>query len=175
RTFKYKSTVYIPKPSRNPKGQKWTTFTPPATTLCRRYRGRVLLRRSHLHNEARCLHGIAHREVMIGEQSFLVPYIEGHLLVAETLDEAALHACLEPVHEAGYTFCDLRPSNVIVAAGQCYLIDWEFCTRTGTIIESMPSRPYSSGFTHPDLIWAKGVVDPRLDHFSMVRLQELLS
>ncbi|MEY8881998.1 hypothetical protein, partial [Donghicola sp. XS_ASV15] len=46
-TFKYKSTVYIPKPSRNPKGQKWTTFTPPATTLCRRYRGRVLLRRSH--------------------------------------------------------------------------------------------------------------------------------
>ncbi|MGX0977609.1 ABC-type branched-subunit amino acid transport system ATPase component, partial [Roseovarius sp. MBR-51] len=32
---------------RNPKGQKWTTFTPPATTLCRRYRGRVLLRRSH--------------------------------------------------------------------------------------------------------------------------------
>ncbi|WP_288942975.1 hypothetical protein, partial [uncultured Roseovarius sp.] len=41
-----KSTVYIPKPSRNPKGQKWTTFTPPATTLCRRYRGRVLLRRS---------------------------------------------------------------------------------------------------------------------------------
>ncbi|MEY8881301.1 hypothetical protein, partial [Donghicola sp. XS_ASV15] len=44
--FKYKSTVYIPKPSRNPKGQKWTTFTPPATTLCRRYRGRVLLRRS---------------------------------------------------------------------------------------------------------------------------------
>ncbi|WP_217362132.1 MULTISPECIES: hypothetical protein, partial [unclassified Aliiroseovarius] len=42
-----KSTVYIPKPSRNPKGQKWTTFTPPATTLCRRYRGRVLLRRSH--------------------------------------------------------------------------------------------------------------------------------
>jgi len=27
------------------KGQKWPTFTPPATTLCRRYRGRVLLRR----------------------------------------------------------------------------------------------------------------------------------
>ncbi|MEP3686692.1 MAG: hypothetical protein ABJN05_06310, partial [Sulfitobacter dubius] len=49
RTFKYKSTVYIPKPSRNPKGQKWTTFTPPATTLCRRYRGRVLLRRSHVY------------------------------------------------------------------------------------------------------------------------------
>ncbi|MEY8881716.1 hypothetical protein AB9K37_10160, partial [Donghicola sp. XS_ASV15] len=47
-TFKYKSTVYIPKPSRNPKGQKWTTFTPPATTLCRRYRGRVLLRRSQV-------------------------------------------------------------------------------------------------------------------------------
>ena len=28
-----------------PKGQKWTTFTPPATAQCRRYRGRVLLRR----------------------------------------------------------------------------------------------------------------------------------
>ena len=27
------------------KGQKWPTFTPPATTQCRRYRGRVLLRR----------------------------------------------------------------------------------------------------------------------------------
>lgn len=129
----------------------------------------------HLHNEARCLQDIAHREVGIGEQAFLVPYIEGHLLVAETLDEAGLRACLAPVHEAGYTFCDLRPSNVIVAAGQCHLIDWEFCTRTGTSIENMPSRPYSSGFTHPDLIWAKGVVDPRLDRFSMVRLQELLS
>ena len=30
------------------KGQKWPTFTPPATTQCRRYRGRVLLRRLHL-------------------------------------------------------------------------------------------------------------------------------
>ncbi len=29
------------------KGQKWPTFTPPATTQSRRYRGRVLLRRSH--------------------------------------------------------------------------------------------------------------------------------
>ena len=29
------------------KGQKWPTFTPPATTQCRRYRGRVLLRRLH--------------------------------------------------------------------------------------------------------------------------------
>ena len=29
------------------KGQKWPTFTPPATTQRRRYRGRVLLRRSH--------------------------------------------------------------------------------------------------------------------------------
>ncbi|MFK7945396.1 MAG: tyrosine-type recombinase/integrase, partial [Paracoccaceae bacterium] len=47
-TFKYKSTVYIPKPSRKPKGQKWTTFTPPATPQRRRYRGRVLLRRLHL-------------------------------------------------------------------------------------------------------------------------------
>jgi hypothetical protein len=27
-------------------GQKWPTFTPTATTLCRGYRGRVLLRRS---------------------------------------------------------------------------------------------------------------------------------
>ena len=30
------------------KGQKWPTFTPPATTQCRRYRGRVLLRRLHV-------------------------------------------------------------------------------------------------------------------------------
>ena len=31
-------------------GQKWPTFTPPATTQCRRYRGRVLRCRSHLKN-----------------------------------------------------------------------------------------------------------------------------
>jgi len=37
----------LPKPSHRMKGQKWPTFTPPATALCRRYRGRVLLRRSH--------------------------------------------------------------------------------------------------------------------------------
>ncbi|MEL7048705.1 MAG: hypothetical protein AAFO75_07035, partial [Pseudomonadota bacterium] len=37
--------MYIPKPSRITKGQKWTTFTPPATAQCRRYRGRVLLLR----------------------------------------------------------------------------------------------------------------------------------
>ena len=30
------------------KGRKWPTFTPPATTQCRRYRGRVLLRRLQL-------------------------------------------------------------------------------------------------------------------------------
>ncbi len=39
--------VDIPRPSRKPKGQKWSTFTPPATPQRRRYRGRVLLRRSH--------------------------------------------------------------------------------------------------------------------------------
>lgn len=39
--------MYIPKPSRNPKGQKWPTLTPPATPQRRRYRSRVLLRRLH--------------------------------------------------------------------------------------------------------------------------------
>ena len=41
----FPSWAGIPKPSHQMKGQKWPTFTPPATTLCRRYRGRVLLRR----------------------------------------------------------------------------------------------------------------------------------
>ncbi|MFG5384486.1 hypothetical protein, partial [Yoonia sp. R2-816] len=45
RTFKYNSTVNIPKPSHQVKGPKWPTFKPPATTQRRRYRGRVLLRR----------------------------------------------------------------------------------------------------------------------------------
>ena len=62
--------MYIPKPSRNPKGQKWTTFTPPATTLCRRYRGRVLLRRSQVANSFRELVGIdltsSKREFQVG-------------------------------------------------------------------------------------------------------------
>jgi hypothetical protein len=34
------------------KGQKWPTFTPPATAQCRRYRGRVLLRRLQFHDQA---------------------------------------------------------------------------------------------------------------------------
>jgi len=37
--------VNIPKPSHQVKGQKWPTFKPPTTALCRRYRGRILLRR----------------------------------------------------------------------------------------------------------------------------------
>ena len=41
----------IPKPSHQVKGQKWPTFTPPATTQCRRYRGRVLLRRLQFKRE----------------------------------------------------------------------------------------------------------------------------
>ncbi|WP_370275459.1 hypothetical protein, partial [Hyphomonas atlantica] len=33
------------------KGKKWTTFTPPAAALRRRYRGLILQRRSHLMTE----------------------------------------------------------------------------------------------------------------------------
>ncbi|MEP3332394.1 SAVED domain-containing protein, partial [Sedimentitalea sp.] len=47
-TFRYKSTVKILPPSlRQKKGQRWTTFTPPAAGSSRRYRGRLSHRRSH--------------------------------------------------------------------------------------------------------------------------------
>ena len=77
-------------------------------------------------------------------------------------------------HDAGYAFCDLRPSNVIVGQGGYHLIDWEYCTEIGKEVAKMPSRPYSSGFTHPDLIWGKGAVDLRLDRFSFERIMEFV-
>ncbi|MFO8004821.1 SMC-Scp complex subunit ScpB [Thioalkalivibrio sp.] len=40
--------MYISSPSMQPQeGKKWTTFTPPAPTIWRRYRGLILHRRSH--------------------------------------------------------------------------------------------------------------------------------
>ena len=127
-----------------------------------------------LQHEARCLKEIAQRDVVISEHAFVVPFVEGKPLDSGSLVETALRNCLAKVHHAGYTFCDLRPSNIVVNQSGYHLIDWEFCTKTGTRVAELPSRPYSSGYTHPDLIWGRGVIDPRLDHFSLERIIEVL-
>ena len=125
---------------------------------------------ARLRNEARCLRDLADRTVAECPTALLVEYVEGKPMRCVAEHKAALEACLDALHVTGYVFCDLKPSNVIVSGGKCHLVDWEFCTRAGTAILDMLTRPYSSGFTHPDLIWGRGDIAPHIDFFSLERM-----
>ncbi|NVO23012.1 hypothetical protein [Donghicola mangrovi] len=128
-----------------------------------------------LRNEARCLAALAEVECRFTESdrwaALLRPYIEGEALAAQPNAMESLSGCLARLHAQGFAFCDLTPANVIHSGGMCHLIDWEFCTPIGTKVEDMPLRPYSSGFTHPDLIWGRGLVRPEFDFFSLERAE----
>lgn len=125
---------------------------------------------AQLQNEARCLRDLAGRSVTVCPTALLVEYVEGEPLRRVAEHKAALEACLAALHVKGFVFCDLKPSNVIVSGGRCHLVDWEFCTRAGTAILDMQARPYSSGFTHPDLIWGRGEIASHIDFFSLERM-----
>ncbi|NVO29298.1 hypothetical protein HJ526_17900 [Donghicola sp. C2-DW-16] len=129
-----------------------------------------------LRNEARCLDALADVECRFTETdrwaALLRPYIEGEALAAQLNAMESLSARLARLHSQGFAFCDLTPANVVCSGGICHLIDWEFCTLIGTKVEDMPLRPYSSGFTHPDLIWGRGLIRPEFDLFSLERIVE---
>ncbi|MDR7031035.1 hypothetical protein J2X08_004465 [Rhizobium rosettiformans] len=46
--IKFHGVDPLPLPHSLQKGNRWPDFTPPAAALCRRYRGRLLHRRSHM-------------------------------------------------------------------------------------------------------------------------------
>lgn len=127
-----------------------------------------------LRNEAWCLGALAGIKCRFAETergaALLRPFIGGETLAEHPNAIGSLLARLADLHAQGFVFCDLTPANVIFSGGLCHLIDWEFCTPIGTRVEDMPLRPYSSGFTHPDLIWGRGVVRPELDQFSIRRM-----
>lgn len=125
---------------------------------------------ARLRNEVRCLRDLAGRTAAECPTAMLIVYVEGEPLRHVAEHRAALESCLAALHAKGFVFCDLKPSNVIVSGGRCHLVDWEFCTREGTAISNMPTRPYSSGFTHPDLIWCRGAIGPHIDVYSLERM-----
>lgn len=125
---------------------------------------------ARLKNEARCLRNLADRTVAECPTALLVEYQEGEPLRHVAEHRAELEASIGALHVKGYVFCDLKPSNVIMSGGRCHLVDWEFCTRAGTSVLDMPTRPYSSGFTHPDLIWGRGEIASHIDVYSLERM-----
>ena len=108
---------------------------------------------------------------------------EEAVLVREFVDGQTLDALAEPplardvlellfdVHDRGLIFCDLRPENVLRReTGELMLLDWEYAAPRGAPIESMARRPFSYGWTHPDLIWARGNLRPEIDIMAVQRM-----
>lgn len=129
-------------------------------------------------NEACCLRAHTDRVIDLYEGPFgvflLLRFIKGTPLSLERPGSAAdLLSELYEMHRLGLVFCDLTPANVLVDSGRIYLIDWEFCCAIGTELSAMKRRPYSSGFTHPDIIWGRGVARTDLDLFAVDRMCEL--
>jgi hypothetical protein len=68
--------VYISSPSMQPQeGKKWTTFTPPAAGSSRRYRGRLLHRRSHSVAPDRITLRTVFRETRSSRQICLIDFL----------------------------------------------------------------------------------------------------
>ena len=131
------------------------------------------LERAGLLNEKTYLSLFTDRVVSWSNNSLLLKYIEGDTpFVEEPTAAYAVLKNLALLHKAGIVLCDLKPDNLIVCSGHVAFLDWEFATQIGPPTSELLRRPYSSGWTHPDLIWAKGKVDERFDIFPINRMIE---
>lgn len=87
-------------------------------------------------------------------------------------DGKAFHALRQAVtsaHALGVVHCDLKPSNILLHAGRAWLLDWGLSAPIDTSVPALKRRPYSSGWTHPDMIWGRGRVHPVFDLHALAR------
>jgi serine/threonine protein kinase len=131
-----------------------------------------------LRNEAHWLRTCTSRVVDFAERpagtALLLRFVHGApLTVNDPVSADTLLSEVAALHRQGLIFCDLTPANVLVEGNKISLIDWEFCCAIGDDLSAMTRRPYSSGFTHPDLIWAKGNARTDLDLFALHRFFQM--
>lgn len=131
-----------------------------------------------LRNEAHWLRTCTSRVIDFAERpsgtALLLRFVHGaRLTVNDPVSADALLSEVTTLHRQGLIFCDLTPANVLVEGNKISLIDWEFCCAIGDDLSAMTRRPYSSGFTHPDLIWGKGTACTGLDLFALQRMSQM--
>ena len=90
----------------------------------------------------------------------------------ERLGFRTLVAIIGDLHAKGVAHCDLRPENIVCSDRHVVLLDWEFAAPLGASISALPCRPFSSGWTHPNLIWGRSEVTSELDFFALRRMAE---
>jgi len=115
---------------------------------------------------------IAHAE-LDGRARLLMEHLPGYHPAAPLDTEGrairALRRAVASVHVLGVVHCDLKPSNILLRAGRAWLLDWGMSAQAGTPVAKLARRPYSSGWTHPDLIWGRGFVGPEHDLHALSR------
>ena len=159
--------MYIPKPSPKQKGQKWPTFTPPATPQRRRYRGRVLLRRSHRKDAGEALDLITrtHSELHLTSQDAVRDFMQ-----SEKPDVVILAAAKVGGIHANNTYpADFIYENLMI---ECNVIHQAFAAGVQRLLQLGSSCIYPRAAPQPmrEDALLTGILEPTNEPYAVAKI-----
>ena len=112
------------------------------------------------------LKGLAVPEVLHYESegdsaSLYMQYCQGKNLKEAQLTTALQHrirAALNPIHNLNFVHGDLAEEHIIIGK-KIVFVDWEHAMKRADQLSCCSFRPVRLGYSHPNLIWGKGIVE----------------
>ena len=104
--------------------------------------------------------------------SLYMQYCQGKNLKDAQLTTGLHHrirTALNPIHNLNFVHGDLAEEHIIIGK-KIIFVDWEHAMKRGDQINRCSFRPVRLGYSHPNLIWGKGIVEVYLDHWSLASI-----
>ena len=115
---------------------------------------------------------VLHYESGDGTASLFMQYCQGKNLkdVQLTTDlQHRIRTALNPIHHLNFVHGDLAEEHIIIGK-KIVFVDWEHAMKRADQISCCSFRPVRLGYSHPNLIWGKGIVEVYLDHWSLASI-----